>query len=145
MYIIVIINVDTVCHEFHMEICSAHLGSGVWLACDIIVLFVIILNVSSLKNTFSPSLRQQTSSSSCLISGRDGGNFLLHAVLKFRTAVSQNPSSAVTCRAWALMSFLACYCTATVFQFRSLSVSKTAIFNLYMGTSVNVYLHIIGL
>ena len=55
----------------------------------------------------------------CPISGRVGGNFMSCVVLKFRAAFSQNQYRGVNHWAWALMSFIACYCTATALHFQA--------------------------
>jgi hypothetical protein len=59
---------------------------------------------------------------------------MAHALvaLKLKMAVSQNTYRAVKSRARALTSCIACYCTATTFQFRRLLVSRSAILKPYI-------------
>ena len=81
----------------------------------------------------------------CPIAGRDVGNLLSRVVLKFRTSVIQNPFRAVKRRAWALTSFILCYCTATAFQLRRLSVTKSAMANLSLSREcIGILIHVHG-
>ena len=93
---IVILNVDTVYYMgFTVWNCEKHIGfTGVWLACLTSTWYLLKSSTSHLSKyiesssvTVFPPLRQPKRCSSCPITIKDGGNFLSHAVVKFRMAV----------------------------------------------------------
>jgi hypothetical protein len=121
---IVSVNTDV---SFMTWRCEVHIWTRGCLAglYDIKAVFIIILNVLIFQNTLGHLNSQPFPHSGILFLQKLPlsweGWWRLIDVLKFRTAVSQNP----------------CYCTATTFQFRCLLVPKSAIFNPYMGMMCN--------
>jgi hypothetical protein len=134
---IVIVNVDTVYDmSFMIWKCEMHIWTHGCLACvydikEISFKIHWVLVILHSDNLFGPKVAQ-------IAGGMGATSCRVQCSSSERLSIKTH-TDLFKQRPWALTSCIVCYCIDTVFQFRHLSVSKSAIFNPYTGTSVKGY------